>query len=128
MFEDVKVGDYVEAEYRGHVFKSGVKYQPDFVVYRVERVTASRFTVDNGNKVRKADGQEIGSSYLVARKFKKSSEERLREHEALCLIRDEYIGRTYRILKKIESQRLSISQLRDINKLVDSFESNEVTE
>ena len=124
MFEDIKVGDFVETEYNHRGWKPSAKYQPDFVVYRVERVTTSRFTVENGAKVRKADGREIGSSYLVAQKFKKSSEERLREHEALCLVRDEYIGRTYRIMKKIESQKLTIFQLRDIIKLIDSFESD----
>jgi len=126
MFMDIKVGDFVEANYFNRGWKPSGKYQPDFVVYRVKRVTASRFETDDGAKVRKADGKEIGSVYLSARVFKKSSEERLKEHEALCLVRDEYIKHSYNIIKTIESQKLTIFQLRDIIKLIDSFESNGV--
>lgn len=128
MFKDVKIGDFVETEYNHRGWKPSRKYQPEFVVFRVKRVTASRFETDDGAKVRKADGKEIGSVYLSTRVFKKSSEERLNEHKALCLIRDEYIKHSYSIIKTIESQKLTIFQLRDIIKLIDSFEKDGVTE
>ena len=122
---DVQVGDYVETEWWPTFFRVQ-KYQPKFVVYQVERVTATTLVIVDNRRIRKSDGMELGVSNYRRLYFAKSSKERREEFVQACKTRDRYQAHSTKISDAITLNRLDYDTLRKIVKIIDAAdEENE---
>ena len=122
---DVQVGDYVETKW-WPTYLRVQKYQPGFVVYRVERVTATTLVILDNRRIRKSDGMELGVSNYRRLYFTKSSKERREEFLQACKTRDKYQAHSTKVSDAITLNRLDYDTLRKIVKIIDAAdEENE---